>query len=133
MCSNTSSPMKRRSPWTYAAIQEIEEMGNHQDTATDQKIQEELLDILIKVKPDLKRDEIQNDTRLETLGVDSLDLVEIIFGVEEKYDISVPFNANAGSGDAEMFSTFGNVVEAVRDLISEQNHGVDGQLANSVS
>jgi len=34
------------------------------------------------------------DTALQDLGVESLDLIEIIFALEEKFDISIPFNAN---------------------------------------
>lgn len=32
---------------------------------------------------------------LEGLGVDSMALVECIFAIEERFDITVPFNANA--------------------------------------
>jgi acyl carrier protein len=34
------------------------------------------------------------DAALLDLGVESLDLIEIIFALEEKFDISIPFNAN---------------------------------------
>jgi acyl carrier protein len=44
------------------------------------------------------------DTALRDLGVESLDLIEIIFALEEKFDISIPYNANeataAGGGDS---------------------------------
>lgn len=33
-------------------------------------------------------------TALQDLGVESLDLIEIIFALEEEFDISIPFNAN---------------------------------------
>jgi acyl carrier protein len=34
------------------------------------------------------------DTALQDLGVESLDLIEIIFALEEKFDINIPYNAN---------------------------------------
>jgi acyl carrier protein len=34
------------------------------------------------------------DTALRDLGVESLDLIEMVFALEEKFDISIPFNAN---------------------------------------
>jgi acyl carrier protein len=44
------------------------------------------------------------DTALRDLGVESLDLIEIIFALEEKFDISIPYNANevaaAGQGES---------------------------------
>ena len=54
--------------------------------------------------------------KLEELEIESLDVVEIIFAVEEKFDIHVPFNAN----DQELeFETVGDVVEAVEAFIEE--------------
>jgi acyl carrier protein len=44
------------------------------------------------------------DTALRDLGVESLDLIEIIFALEEKFDITIPYNANevaaAGKGES---------------------------------
>jgi acyl carrier protein len=34
------------------------------------------------------------DTVLQDLGGESLDLIEIIFALEEKFDTSIPYNAN---------------------------------------
>ena len=34
------------------------------------------------------------DTALQELGVESLDLIEMVFALEEKFNISIPFNAN---------------------------------------
>jgi len=43
------------------------------------------------------------DTALQDLGVESLDLIEIVFALEEKFDISIPYNANevAAAGKRE--------------------------------
>jgi acyl carrier protein len=67
------------------------------------------------------------ETRLQELGAESLDVIEIVFGLEEKYDITVPLKAdeasrlatsgNSGSQDMP-FSTVGDVAEMVQKLIA---------------
>jgi acyl carrier protein len=57
------------------------------------------------------------DTELVDLGIESLDIVEIIFAIEEKYGIEIPFNANASA--ATDFSTPRAVITAVRGLLSD--------------
>jgi acyl carrier protein len=42
--------------------------------------------------------DVTPDSTLESLGVDSLALVETIFAIEEAFDVEVPFNANTGEG-----------------------------------
>ena len=66
------------------------------------------------------------ETKLQELGVESLDLIEIIFALEEKFDINIPYNANeaaaadsretarAGLGKLE---TIGQISAAVKGLI----------------
>lgn len=64
--------------------------------------------------------EVSLHRSLSDLGIDSLGLVETIFAIEEAFDISVPFNANAPtSGDFDI-SSVGAVVAAVRDLVAQQ-------------
>jgi len=57
---------------------------------------------------------------LDDLGIDSMALVETIFAIEEAFDISVPFNANAPSDTAFDISTVASIVGAVDKLTSEQ-------------
>ncbi|MBT5496175.1 MAG: acyl carrier protein, partial [Alphaproteobacteria bacterium] len=59
---------------------------------------------------------------LQELEIESLDVVEIIFAIEEKFDIHVPFNAN--DQDLE-FDTVGDVVKAVENLIKESDGAAD--------
>lgn len=55
--------------------------------------------------------------RLEALGIDSLGMVEIIFAIEETFEVSVPFNANEpGAGGVDL-SSVGAVIAAVRGLV----------------
>ena len=66
------------------------------------------------------------DTRLLDIGVESLDFVEIVFALEEKFDISIPYNANeaaaAGKGDSApaglgKLETIGQISAAVKELL----------------
>ena len=52
------------------------------------------------------------DSTLESLGIDSLGLVESIFAIEEAFDISVPFNANDPSESDFDISTVASIVAA---------------------
>jgi acyl carrier protein len=68
------------------------------------------------------------DARLADLGLDSLGLVESLFAIEEAFDISVPFNANAGganAGEANPGEQNGFDLSTVAALIA----GVEGLIA----
>ena len=68
---------------------------------------------IIAEKAAVEREKVVSGAKLEELEIESLDVVEIIFAVEEKFDIHVPFNAN----DQELeFETVGDVVKAVEAL-----------------
>lgn len=56
----------------------------------------------------------------QALGIDSLGLVEAIFALEEAFDISVPFNANAPEQSDFDISTVGAIVTAVERLVAEK-------------
>jgi acyl carrier protein len=52
---------------------------------------------------------------LDELGLESLDVIEMAFDIEERFNIEIPFNANNNTGPA--FKTVGDVVVAVQRLI----------------
>ena len=54
------------------------------------------------------------------LGIDSLGLVESIFAIEEAFDISVPFNANAPKESDFDISSVAAIIAAVERLVQEQ-------------
>jgi len=60
------------------------------------------------------------DSSLESLGVDSLGVVEAIFAIEEAFDISVPFNANAPQDSGFDLTSVGTICAAVQGLIDSQ-------------
>ena len=69
----------------------------------------------------LEPSDIALDDTLETLGIDSMALVESIFAIEESFDISVPFNANEpGEGDFDI-SSVAAMIAAVEKLIAQKS------------
>ncbi len=64
--------------------------------------------------------DVSMEQSLEDLGIDSLGLVEAIFAIEESFDISVPFNANAPEESEFDISSVGAIVEAVTGLVAAQ-------------
>jgi acyl carrier protein len=57
----------------------------------------------------------------DDLGLDSLGLVEIVFAIEEAFDISVPYNANEpGSTDFDI-ATVEGMIAGVKRLLAEQS------------
>ena len=60
-------------------------------------------------------DEITMETTFQDdLGADSLDVYQIIMGIEEEFDIEIP---NEG---AEKIVTVGDAVEQIKKAVSEQ-------------
>lgn len=64
--------------------------------------------------------DVRMEDTLDDLGLDSLGLVESIFAIEEAFDISVPFNANAPDKSGFDISSVAAIVGAVEGLVSEQ-------------
>jgi acyl carrier protein len=62
---------------------------------------------------------VETSDRLEDLGFESLDAVELIFDLEEKFDIQIPYNANANNPQ-DTFETVGDVVSAVQNLVAKK-------------
>lgn len=62
--------------------------------------------------------DVRPEATLESLGIDSLGLVESIFAIEEAFDISVPFNANEPSQSDFDISSVGAVIAAVEALVA---------------
>jgi len=63
---------------------------------------------------------IKPETTLEELGLDSLALVEVVFGIEEAFDISVPYNANDPNQSEFDITNFASIVSGVKQLIAEK-------------
>lgn len=62
--------------------------------------------------------EVTDSATTESLGMDSLALVETIFAIEETFDVSVPFNANDPGQSGFDLSSVGAIIAAVEGLVS---------------
>jgi acyl carrier protein len=69
-----------------------------------------------QVEPALVRD----DSTPESLGLDSLALVEVIFAIEVAYDLQVPFNSNSPDAPDFDITSVGSIVAAVQGLLARR-------------
>lgn len=75
---------------------------------------------IIAAKAKQDRTGLSRQTELSTLNLDSLDVVEIIFQVEEEFDISVPYNANDPATAGTSLKLAGDVIDLVRQQVDAQ-------------
>lgn len=64
--------------------------------------------------------DVTPESTLADLGLDSLGLVEAIFAIEEAFDISVPFNANAPAAGGFDLTSVASVIAAVEGLLAQK-------------
>ena len=76
----------------------------------------DVIDIIAKKKR-VDKPNVELSDRLEDLGLELLDAVEMIFDLEEKFDITIPYNANTNNPRTE-FDTVGDVVKCDREIWS---------------
>ncbi len=69
----------------------------------------------------LEPSDVTMDSTLESLGIDSLGLVESIFSIEESFDISVPFNANEPEKSDFDISSVASIIAGIEKLVAEQH------------
>ena len=74
--------------------------------------------LIIAEQAMLDPEAIKPETTLDDLGLDSLALVEVVFGIEEAFDISVPFNANEPRSSEFDISKVSHIVAGVKSLIA---------------
>lgn len=80
---------------------------------SDASLTSDILDV-IAAKAMVPRDKLALEAKLTDLNISSLDVVEIVFALEDKYAVELPFNANAQSQE---FETLGQVVNLVERQI----------------
>ncbi|MEQ8696613.1 MAG: phosphopantetheine-binding protein [Bauldia litoralis] len=83
---------------------------------TDEEIRDKIFDIFAK-EAKLDRESLTLDAKLEDLDIESLDMVQILFGIEETFDVYVP-------QDDESFKleTMRDVVDGVKDLVAQKEN-----------
>ena len=75
---------------------------------------------IIAKKKRVDKANVELSDRLEDLGLESLDAVEMIFDLEEKFDITIPYNANTNNLRTE-FDTVGDVVKSIQTLVNKKS------------
>jgi acyl carrier protein len=78
---------------------------------------DEILDIVAE-KAMVDRGKLVPEAKLSDLEISSLDMVEVIFALEDKLGIELPFNANV---DAQEFQTLGDVIAAVEKQLASKS------------
>lgn len=69
----------------------------------------------------LEPSDVTLDSTLESLGIDSLGLVESIFAIEEEFDITIPFNANEPDKSDFDISNVAAIVAGIEKLATDTN------------
>jgi len=80
-------------------------------------VQNEVLEALATI---LKFDprQFRGDLSLADSGIDSLGLVEAVFVIEDRFDITLPFNANEqANASGGSFGSIGQLLEQIVDLV----------------
>lgn len=75
---------------------------------------EKLRDIIVDVLNVDENEVTMESTFIDDLGADSLDVFQIIMGIEEEFDIEIP------NEEAEKIVTVGDAVEQIKKAVSEQ-------------
>lgn len=87
---------------------------------TDSEIEQKVIAIVAEQSM-VENTDVTLETTPDELGIDSLGLVEIVFAIEETFDVSVPYNANDPSTSDFDLTNVGSVVSAVKKLIAESD------------
>ena len=64
---------------------------------------------------------LKRDTRLSELDLQSIDIVELVFAIEEKFDIEVPYSPQDMNSAGISFETIEDMIDAVARLTAEQH------------
>lgn len=83
------------------------------------EIENKVLDIVAK-ECRLDRDSLTLDSRIEDLKIESIDLMQTIFQIEEAFDIYVP-----QEGESFQMTTLRDVTDAVTRLVEEKQGKAD--------
>jgi acyl carrier protein len=83
------------------------------DTLVMASAAEDIIEMITgRIRP--TSDALQLSEPLDKLGLDSMQVVELIFDIEEKFDVNLPVNANMDIDS----KTVGDLIEAVDKLVA---------------
>jgi len=75
---------------------------------------------IIAAKMKANRAEVNDSDWLDELGIESLEAVELIFELEDRFGIEIPVNAN---NTAAVFKTVADVIRVVEELVAKKGAG----------
>ncbi len=78
---------------------------------------------IVAQKAQIDRSKLTREASLVDLQVSSLDMVDVIFTLEDKFGVELPFNANTNAGD---FKTLGDLI----DMVEKQLAATKAKAAN---
>ena len=64
---------------------------------------------------------LTGDVLLSDLDLQSIDVVELVFAIEEKFDIQVPYSPSDQDSAGISFKSVGEIIVAVNKLVAEQH------------
>lgn len=74
-------------------------------------LEQELIDLVAK-EALVDVEKLKKDSTLEEIGLDSVDLVSVVFAVEDKYGVTI------GEGDLEKSATLGQMLDLIQAKIA---------------
>lgn len=74
---------------------------------------------IVADKTELELEKVTLESTPDELGIDSMRMVDIIFSLEEEFDLTIPFNANAQDPSEFSMSKVGDVVDWMAKLAEE--------------
>ena len=77
----------------------------------------EVMDVIAKKIPGKGGGPIKLGDTLTDIGLESIDALEMVFDLEEKFGIQIPYNANSSEQE---FATVGDVVSAIQRLVADK-------------
>ena len=77
-------------------------------------VEHEIIEILAKTCR-IEPANVTAESRLDDLEVDSFDVIEAVFEIEERFDISIPYDSSRSGPE---FETVGSIVGVVAKLIA---------------
>ena len=83
------------------------------------EIENKIIEIIAELAV-LEVEDVSLDSSLDSLGIDSLGLVESIFAIEETFDIQIPFNANDPQNSEFDISSVATIIAGIQELVAKK-------------
>jgi acyl carrier protein len=109
-CTAATTPGDQKSPKSSPS-----DTSEKQMSAVAQGVTE-----IIAAKMKGNRAEVRESDWLDELGIESLEAVEMIFELEDRFGIEIPVNAN---NTGAVFRTVADVIHVVEELVAKKGAG----------